>query len=64
MGKAKDRRIAWLKEKAKGPRYYDNKYGGRYYKKCLNCGQNAEWCNGCEMWSCHGCDPYGTCMCN
>ena len=69
MGKARDRRIKWLEYKKKAPRGYDYKISHgpgwfTYCQTCTTCGGRAEWCSGCEMWSCHDCDPYGTCMCN
>lgn len=32
--------------------------------QCPYCFSKMKWCEGCRMYSCHGCDPYGTCMCN
>ncbi len=36
-----------------------------YPEPCSRCGQRKLiWCSGCQVYSCFGCDDYGTCMCN
>lgn len=34
------------------------------YRTCMDCGGIETWCNCCQMYDCHDCDPYGTCMCS
>lgn len=34
------------------------------YRQCTFCGGTEEWCTACQTYSCHDCDPYGTCQCS
>lgn len=34
------------------------------YRRCFTCGGQEQWCNACQMYDCHDCDPFGTCQCS
>jgi len=34
------------------------------YRKCKDCGDEAEWCKECQTYTCFSCNPSGTCQCS